>query len=923
MENVLPQRSGNNIFILDGQTDAVLDHVNRRDVLENKHKQSLKDNLETFQMTVAGSGRYAKHLGKRNALIIPSEDGELLEFIILETVKYRRGDLLLIDVFSRASYLSLKTAQVFDPQRTDPMTAVQHAQQALAGTEWQIGRVDYAGIRTITFDNPFNTFDYLKRIAREFELELRFYITTNGSQVTGRYVDIVEHVGEWRGRTVEFGTDLQSIRRIEKTENVVTALYGYGPERADGTRLKVFVEDDEARRRWGRHGRHLVDIYEPESADQDMTEERLRQLTRMELGKRINMSVEYQANIIDLENVPGMENKKIRLGDTIRIKDTKFNPALYLEARIHTQERDIFDRASKRVELGDFEEFTEEEVRAIWRQLQEQIRQKISQAELVEYAERKVHRDTTPPEDTEHLWLDTSVEPNVLKRYDETTQEWVKATPTEADEVGAETPQGAQQKADNAREEAKQAVEDGQVPLPPGALKPGAINVDNNPVQSDTAGVYVDDRGILIDSGNFRLRDEITQVESMVRENANMINDHSFEMVKRTDTSFGDAVFQVDRSNMGNYFWWNIQATDPAYAQIQTTYGTDDAQRAKFGLQAAVLRNVSEAYWYQYIELNHERGIEGPYTISCYFSAFEKTTSDTTCDIVVQAYDFDINWLADVGRATAVVNPSEPYVWRRAYATVRNLPQGTAYIRIRINTRGGFALADGVQLVPFDRPIVYEAEEGLWRTLRSAPGYIAPLLTVDQLNALDRVFLRGASEIYRDTGGYVRIRSIAGQHNGSIVINSNTQEVLIYQNGSFRHAFLPNGSKNGGSIEIDGKVLGMSPVDSPQVLIEYIEFDVPLKPDGVKVYLEERYRKAVANFAVFPSNGTVAEKGEDYFIIAGEGTADIRIVGERIEYDGTFWDDMDAYKEEMENAIQIAETGKKNRTLDRRRKGAG
>src|SRR5690606_38852938 len=419
--------------------------------------------------------------------------------------------------------------------------------------------------------------------------------------------------------------------------------------------------------------------------------------------KRINMSVEYRADISDLENVPGMENKKIRLGDTIRIKDTKFNPALYLEARIHTQERDIFDRASKRVELGDFEEFTEEEVRAIWRQLQEQIRQKISQADLYEYAELKIHRDTTPPENTEHLWLDTSVEPNVLKRYDGT--EWVKATPTEADEVGAETPQGAQQKADNAREEAKQAVEDGQVPLPPGALKPGAINVDNNPVQSDTAGVYVDDRGILIDSGNFRLRVEITQVESMVRENANMINDHSFEMVKRTDTSFGDAVFQVDRSNMGNYFWWSVQATDPAYAQIQTTYGTDDMQRAKFGLQAAVLRNVSQAFWYQYVELNSERGTEGPYTISCYFSAFEKTTSDTTCDIVVQAYDFDINWLDDVGRATAVVNPSEPYVWRRAYATIRNLPQETAYIRIRINTRGGFALADGVQLVAFDRPI--------------------------------------------------------------------------------------------------------------------------------------------------------------------------------------------------------------------------
>src|SRR5690606_35940285 len=212
--------------------------------------------------------------------------------------------------------------------------------------------------------------------------------------------------------------------------------------------------------------------------------------------KRINMSVEYRADISDLENVPGMENKKIRLGDTIRIKDTKFNPALYLEARIHTQERDIFDRASKRVELGDFEEFTEEEVRAIWRQLQEQIRQKISQAELVEYAERKVHRDTTPPDNTEHLWLDTSVEPNVLKRYDETAQEWVKATPTEADEVGAETPDGAQNKANHAREEAKQAVEEGEVPLPTQAFT-GIISSGQNPIDSSDGRRVVDGNGVI------------------------------------------------------------------------------------------------------------------------------------------------------------------------------------------------------------------------------------------------------------------------------------------------------------------------------------------------------------------------------------------------------------------------------------------
>jgi len=109
-----------------------------------------------------------------------------------------------------------------------------------------------------------------------------------------------------------------------------------------------------------------------------------------------------------------------------------------------------------------------------------------------------------------------------------------------------------------------------------------------------------------------------------------------------------------------------------------------------------------------------------------------------------------------------------------------------------------------------------------------------------------------------------------------------------------RHKFYANGTKSGGSIEVDGKNLGMSPIDSPQVLLETIEFDVPLTEQGTKVLLDSRFAKAVNyRFAVFPNNGRVIEKGADYFVIAGEGLADIRIVGERVGYAGVYFDDME------------------------------
>src|SRR5690606_29328529 len=105
------------------------------------------------------------------------------------------------------------------------------------------------------------------------------------------------------GREVEFGRDLLGIERKVDDSNIVTALIGLGPEQEDGTRLEVLVEDEDALQRWGRKNpqtselMHLIEVYEPESFDPDMTIERLTELTRNELEKRINSVVEYTADV--------------------------------------------------------------------------------------------------------------------------------------------------------------------------------------------------------------------------------------------------------------------------------------------------------------------------------------------------------------------------------------------------------------------------------------------------------------------------------------------------------------------------------------------------------------------------------------------------------------------------------------------------
>lgn len=464
------------VHILDGQSynGEILDYITAKNIISDTHRKSLTDTLETYNFITFADKRFSQFLEKRNRIIIPDEDGTLREFVTFEAAKYRDSEGHKAQVFSHASYLELKKAKVLYPDSYKG-TASQHAGRTLNDTGWQVGIVGVSGNITISRSKHTNPYEFIRRIAKEFDAELRFRIEHDGNKVVGRYVDLLERVGEWRGREVEFGKDLEGIRRVEK-QNIVTALLGLGPEDEDGNRIEVLVEDNDALKRWGRvdeYGKlhHLVEPYEIQSEREDMTVAQARQYTRTALNKRINTSVTYECSIVDLENVPGMENKKIRHGDTIRIKDTHFNPPLYLEARVFESDRSIKSNAKKDIKLGDFIEFTEEEVNAIWIMLQREIRKKIDIETLKEYAEPKKIESPTAPVIKTHenpIWVDTSQTPKVP--YVVIGGEWQKMSPTTPAEVDAYTKLQVDKKANDAQ---AQALADAK------AFSKNASNIDD------------------------------------------------------------------------------------------------------------------------------------------------------------------------------------------------------------------------------------------------------------------------------------------------------------------------------------------------------------------------------------------------------------------------------------------------------------
>jgi len=140
----------------------------------------------------------------------------------------------------------------------------------------------------------------------------------------------------------------------------------------------------------------------------------------------------------------------------------------------------------------------------------------------------------------------------------------------------------------------------------------------------------------------------------------------------------------------------------------------------------------------------------------------------------------------------------------------------------------------------------------------------------------------------------------------------NNGDIYFMQNGQVTNSFWANGTKNTGIIEIDNKRWGMSPIDSPQYLIEYILFDQEATEEGTVIELDSKYIQTVDNYAVFPSRGDVSveNKTSTSFVIKGSGKVDLRIVGIRKGHSDIFWTDVDVrLNEGKKTMVMESKTG--------------
>lgn len=364
------------LHVVDFKTEQIVASIQPKDYRDDKRHWEIKNNIDTLEFRVFDNTRHSATLMQQNLVLKEVRDGRIVPYVITEIEK--DSDDRSVIAYASGEWVQLAKAGIIPPQKLEGKTVIEMVDIALAGTKWKKGNLEYASFRSMTIDEFIDPLTLLKKIASLFELEIQYRAKVIGSQVVGRYVDMIKKRGRETGKEVTLGKDLMGIKRIENSQNICTALLGFvkkeGGEFVTITEINngvPYLVDGDAYQRWNEKGQHKFGFYSPETEDQDMNPKRLMTLMNTELKKRVNTSVLYEVGAQSIGRVFGLAHELINEGDTIKIKDTGFTPKLYLEARVIAGDESFTDPTQDKYVFGDYREIVDpnEESRKIYNRI--------------------------------------------------------------------------------------------------------------------------------------------------------------------------------------------------------------------------------------------------------------------------------------------------------------------------------------------------------------------------------------------------------------------------------------------------------------------------------------------------------------------------------------------------------------------------
>ncbi|WP_248559193.1 phage tail spike protein [Mammaliicoccus sciuri] len=425
----------------------IIDFISQDDsaIIRAEHTRSKEDKSELLNITLLSER--AEHFKERNRVIIQEPNGAYKEFIINRLEE--EGQYLEIEC--DASYVEdIGKAKPIPAGKFTKMTVNEALSETLKDSGWEVGLCEYGGIKSMSWTSVRTPHEMISQLTTTYKLEPDYVIEIKGNEVVRRKVNMIQPKPLFEGKEIIYGKDLISMKRTVDMSEVKTALFAFGPEKDDGTRISTVVVDDEAQQQFNLPKRYLWGIYEPESDDQDMTLERLITLTKTELNKRKSSALSYEIDAFDLEKE--YPHEIIRFGDIVRIKNPDYTPSLYAESEVIGYVHELISD-DLTWQFGNVIEYKEDDLLKYFRSRMEEIEKKLTNNinnsntiitdridEEIERLQRSIHRGETPPPSPEEgdFWYDTSnSKVAVLREFK--NGRWENASAHDVEQIGGMT----------------------------------------------------------------------------------------------------------------------------------------------------------------------------------------------------------------------------------------------------------------------------------------------------------------------------------------------------------------------------------------------------------------------------------------------------------------------------------------------------
>lgn len=265
----------------------------------------------------------------------------------------------------------------------------------------------------------------------------------------------------------------------------------------------------------------------------------------------------------------------------------------------------------------------------------------------------------------------------------------------------------------------------------------GELDVSKCRVVGPSGKVAIDDTGIEVTGGDFRIKDPDTGMMQVVRDTPNMIWDHSIELASVNLTA-GQEIYSTTIPKV-----YKLKA-DPGALAPGNWRPVVDATNVYDGANTGIISNPSEASSGRFA-LFDERALElrsgarwdyiapvdpadplGPYSLSLFLARTQRTQAGTTPVVTVALQPLTSAYTSNGTAETFTITPDAAlpaWAWRRhSVTTAADFPANTAFVKVSLKANGYLA-ADGIQLVSRSHPVPYLPESSFMRYMNGTLPY--------------------------------------------------------------------------------------------------------------------------------------------------------------------------------------------------------